>query len=326
MDLSYQDYKSDWFGLGIQRAALFELLLGAIKSETVNLRFGVTIEEITNSPRRRVIDANGRTYGPYDLVIAADGANSSLRTRSGLDLRAPLYPWGAVWALCPDPESAFSNQLQQVYDRASIMIGISPVGRMPDETAGPPLVTFFWSLRRKDLFKFQNQAVDVWKSEVRGYWPEAALLLESIENIGDLAPATYRDVVMRRWIDRGLVFIGDAAHGMSPQLGQGANLALVDAWVLAACLRDNSCDLSGALESYQQIRLSHTGFYQFASRWLTPVFQSNSRAIATARDFLMGPACKMPILGNEMLKTLVGVRQGLWDTWAAPVMDQRVDE
>ena len=63
---------------------------------------------------------------------------------------------------------------------------------------------------------------------------------------GDFARATYRHVALPRWNEGPVLFIGDAAHGTSPQLGQGANLGLLDAWTLAEALADSG-DLAAAL-------------------------------------------------------------------------------
>ena len=46
----------------------------------------------------------------------------------------------------------------------------------------------------------------------------------------------YRDAVMPRWHRERLVLAGDAAHAMSPQLGQGVNMALMDAAGAARCI------------------------------------------------------------------------------------------
>ena len=48
-------------------------------------------------------------------------------------------------------------------------------------------------------------------------------------------------------------FLGDAAHPTLPFLAQGANLALEDAWILAAAIRRH--DLRTALERYQALRI-----------------------------------------------------------------------
>ena len=116
---------------------------------------------------------------------------------------------------------------------------------------------------------------------------------------------------MRRWHDDRIVFIGDAAHCTSPQLGQGANLGLVDALTLAACLKETP-GLGEALARYTRTRKKHTEFYQQASRWLTPFFQSDSAAGAWLRDKTFGLLCKTPYLRTEMLRTLAGLKTGFF--------------
>ena len=57
-------------------------------------------------------------------------------------------------------------------------------------------------------------------------------------------------------------------------------------------------------------------FYQFNSKALTPVFQSNSRVVGTLRDLLMGPLCHFPPSRQQMLTTLVGAQNNAipWTT------------
>src|SRR3546814_7115804 len=81
----------------------------------------------------------------------------------------------------------------------------------------------------------------------------------------------YRDTIMRRWHRGRVVLIGDAAHAMSPQLGQGVNMALLDAKAFTAALRDTA-SMETALDTYQRERRAHVWIYQLWSRWLTPVF------------------------------------------------------
>ena len=127
------------------------------------------------------------------------------------------------------------------------------------------------------------------------------------------------------------VFLGDCAHATSPQLGQGANLALVDAWKLSQAMgRHCSADAAGpavpaqataasvraALGAYTAERRWRLWFYQLNSRLLTPVFQSNSRAVGALRDAAFGPMCGWRPTQLQMLTTMIGAQDNLvpWST------------
>ena len=77
-----------------------------------------------------------RQAGPYDLVIAADGARSRLRAATGL-VRAPArYPWGALWAILDDPEERHGGMLAQVYRGTREMLGFLASGSPAGVAAG----------------------------------------------------------------------------------------------------------------------------------------------------------------------------------------------
>ena len=218
------------------------------------------------------------------------------------------YPWGALWAICPDPQRRYHSVLAQRYDGAHTMIGVLPSGLHPQTLE--PCVSFFWSLAVSDYPTWQQRGLQDWKSQVLSHWPEIEDLVNPLQTHSDLTFAEYGDVVMQRWHDRGLVCIGDAAHGMSPQLGQGANLALIDAFVLDACI-ESATDLPSAFAQYSAMRKNHIRFYQFASRRLTPLFQSNSRFAGIIRDASFPLIRKIPFLYKQAVRTVAGVKTGL---------------
>jgi 2-polyprenyl-6-methoxyphenol hydroxylase-like FAD-dependent oxidoreductase len=102
---------------------------------------------------------------------------------------------------------------------------------------------------------------------------------------------------------RGLVHIGDAAHATSPQLGQGANMALLDALALARALSSNST-LDTALSAYASMRRWHVRLFQGASAIFTPFYQSDSRSLPVLRDWITAPLSRLPI-GNIVVARLV---------------------
>jgi 2-polyprenyl-6-methoxyphenol hydroxylase-like FAD-dependent oxidoreductase len=97
---------------------------------------------------------------------------------------------------------------------------------------------------------------------------------------------------------------------MSPQLGQGCNLALIDAMTLADTLGDHDT-VPAALTAYARRRKHHLAYYQFATRWLTPIFQSDYAALGFLRDTTMGWLCKIPPFEQAMLYSMAGVKRGI---------------
>ncbi|HJT97910.1 MAG TPA: NAD(P)/FAD-dependent oxidoreductase, partial [Rhodanobacteraceae bacterium] len=142
MDMRYADHAPESFGLGMTRGALFALLHGACATD-VPIHTGIRIAK-TSDDGRGLVDDDGNEYGPFDLVIAADGANSALRGSCTIARRDPFYPWGAMWCLLPADGWPHASELRQRYDGSRTMLGVLPVGTRP-EHAGRWL-TFFYSL------------------------------------------------------------------------------------------------------------------------------------------------------------------------------------
>ena len=71
-------------------------------------------------------------------------------------------------------------------------------------------------------------------------------------------------------------------NAMTPQLGNGVNLALCDAWGLAHAV-ENEPDIESALARYERIRRHHVHYYSTATRWITHLFQSSVPGLAALR-------------------------------------------
>jgi 2-polyprenyl-6-methoxyphenol hydroxylase-like FAD-dependent oxidoreductase len=318
MDLRYGALGEGTFGLGIHRAALFDLLHDALKETTARLVLDFDVASIDNLARPSLVARDGRKEGPFDLVIDCAGAHDTLRGAFSSRLSAPLNPWGAVWTTCRDRTGAFASELRQVYRGPDMMIGIVPVGRVPGAPSGDRHVAFFWSLKLAEYERLRADGLPSLKARICDAWPEAASIVEDIARFEDLTLASYRDVRLRPWNAGRVLAIGDAAHGTSPQLGQGANLALIDAIVLADVL-DRSKDVDDAIAAYERARRSHIKFYQLGSRFLTPFFQSDIRALGFLRDRFLGPLGKLPVIDHVMRTTLAGVRRFPFGLYRPPV-------
>jgi 2-polyprenyl-6-methoxyphenol hydroxylase-like FAD-dependent oxidoreductase len=296
LDLAYADLHPAAHGVGIRRSTLFDLLHGRLKRSAARL---VAAAEITDIRDARVIDVGGRQHGPFNLIVVADGAHSALRTRLMPQAHAPLYPWGCIWTTVPDrADIGGSGVLRQRVRGPLQMMGLLPVAS--------GLLTIYWSEPVEALSADRPIDLDAWRRTARALWPEATAIIDAAD---DFARATYRHVALPRWHEGRVLFIGDAAHGTSPQLGQGANLGLLDAYTLAQALAEQD-DLGAALALFARRRTAPVRFYRQASHLLTPFFQSRSVVLGLARDLFMGWSCRVPGLRRAMTSTLAGVRRG----------------
>lgn len=310
MDMRYQELHPDSFGLGIQRGALFQALLSALPPG-VEIKLGVEMNQL-DSKAGTMSDRSDQRYGPFDLIVIADGAHSGLRQGlKHLCNRDLAYPWGAVWCLVQDTNSQFSGVLAQRYRGARQMCGLLPVGHLPGQDSSQDRLCVYWSLPLARFTRWREHGLVRWRAELHALWPEASPLLEQIQTPEQVAQATYRDVVHRRWFEGAALLIGDAAHAMSPQLGQGANMALLDANALAQSIAQND-SIAAALGQFDRVRREHVQIYQFVSRWLTPMFQSDAVFAAWLRDVFLYPVGRIPGIKTQTLKVLAGVQKGLW--------------
>lgn len=303
MDMRYRELDGRLFGLGVQRGALFALL-DAAWQEGRTIHCGRRIVAV-DAERGLLRDDRGCEHGAFDLLVVADGAASQLRGGIGEAVLDRPYPWGAQWCLVPRRDWPFADELRQRYVGARRMVGMLPVGTRPGDDT--PRISFFWSVPVASLHGECDEAH--WRRDVAEVWPQAADALRDTAVPEGLAKARYRDAVHRRWHRGRAVLLGDAAHAMSPQLGQGANMALIDALALRDALRAHG-DLATAFAHYERVRGDHVGIYHFWSRWLTPLFQSEHDSLAALRDRLFHPLTRVPGGRRQVLRVLTGTRRG----------------
>jgi 2-polyprenyl-6-methoxyphenol hydroxylase-like FAD-dependent oxidoreductase len=141
------------------------------------------------------------------------------------------------------------------------------------------------------------------KNDAIRLWPEIEPFLSTIAKHDQMVSARYTHGTLRQPFAPALAFVGDSAHRASPQLGQGANMAMLDALALARALR---LPVAEALPAYAAMRRWHVRAYQGMSAIFTPMYQSDSRVLPILRDYMLAPSARLPVVRTVLTNLVSG--------------------
>jgi len=178
----------------------------------------------------RVVGVKAKTPGGAievraDLVVGADGRASVLRDRSGLPVENIGAPMDALWfrvsRAASDPDETMGR-----FDPGRIFVMINRGD--------------YWQLAyvipKGSLEKLHAAGLAAFRDAVAKAAPFAARRVQEIASWDDVKLLSVRVDRLTSWYRPGLLFIGDAAHAMSPVGGVGINLAVQDAVAAANIL------------------------------------------------------------------------------------------
>ncbi len=236
----------------IARGDLRQLLLNALEPDTV--RWGCQLVEVSDQ-----IDGGYRLHfaqGPSarcDLLIGADGAWSRVRPR--LSAASPVYTGLSLletWLSNADTRHPVTAALTgqgstfALSPGQGIIIHREPSNRLHAYIALQRPLTWFQTLFATPLTDMQGQLMQAFRE-----WSPALTCLIDQADATPVWRPVYSLPLDHAWPARpDLTLLGDAAHLMPPA-GEGANLAMYDAAMLAAAMQDHPDSIATALASYE---------------------------------------------------------------------------
>ena len=282
--------------IAVRRTDLHRLLLDAVAGvSSIETRFGWTAVSADLSGAVRITSTaenspdRGSTSLRADVIVGADGVNSAVRSTGGFKSRMSLG-------------SSYVRTI--VRGRASPWFEEywTPLGSFGQAPLDGDLI-YFWAaahvagaadaVARRDLAAFRQ--------EWRRVLPAAADLLDRVSSFDDLLVNTVRSVACRRWFSGRLVLLGDAAHAMPPNLGQGANSALVDGVVLAEELARGP-SVMDALVGYDKRRRPLARRIQKTAEMLQRLCGIQRVPALRVRDALLAGSARFPRLSDEAIR------------------------
>ena len=247
------DVDEVWQGVGpslaLHRADLHQVLLAGAKE--VPIRWGCSPASITDTDEDVRVDFDDGSTARYDLVIGADGVHSTVRRLVFATSTPPDTARAARADAAARPVGQYARRFLATWPDAapewSLMAGRGSVfltipigdGRVYCYTDCAP------------------GAASIPLREVLAGYVEPVPTLLAGSDAADLHSAPVEEVTLRRWWRGAVLLIGDAAHATSPNMAQGAAMALEDAIVLADSLA-GARSLVEALGAYEQRRRLRT--------------------------------------------------------------------
>ncbi|MBI3964749.1 MAG: FAD-dependent monooxygenase [Chloroflexi bacterium] len=216
------------------RADLQEYLLGAARDLGVDVRFGhdcLAVDLLDGGARLRF---EGGAEHLAAVVIGADGLGSAVR--ASLGLASSPRAVGEAYLRGVAPVHLQSDAMREIWGPDGRRFGLAP---LPNHQT-----YFFCSVPIGEWAVIRRERLRDWLDGWRGYGADVRRVLAAVPSWEDVNYDELREIVLDRWHRPPVFLVGDAAHAMTPNLGQGANSALVDALVLvrllAPLLRDTA--------------------------------------------------------------------------------------
>jgi len=182
-----------------------------------------------------------------DLVVGADGVHSWVRAQRWPGAPAPVYSGSTSWRAITTPSPAAVTEMSLSWGQGT-EFGVMPI--TDGRTYWYAAANADEAQRNPDELEELNRRFGTWHEPIPAVLartPPQAVLRHDIYRLPELDSYTRGSVVL----------LGDAAHAMTPNLGQGGGQALEDAIVLAAAV-GRTQDLSAALARYDHQRRPRT--------------------------------------------------------------------
>jgi 2-polyprenylphenol 6-hydroxylase len=285
-------------GYIVENRLLSHALLEALKAFDVEIRFEAGILAVDFSGHRPRVSFEAGATETVDLVIAADGRASPLRQQAGLAVREHAYGQDAFVAhfrtARPHRDTAWQRFLPT-----------GPLGLLP---LADGRISAIWSVPADDA----AAAMDLSDAELGRAMTDASDAV-----LGELVPDSERARfplvarLARDYVRPGLALMGDAAHTVHPLAGQGANLGIADADVLARVVddalarREYPADRP-VLRRYERARKGQNAVMMHFLTGLNRLFASDSAVLGELRRSGMAIFNRSGPLRNGMVAVALG--------------------
>ncbi len=243
------------------------------------------------------------------LVVAADGANSAVRRLAGCETREWDYLHHAIVTSVRCAEPNQQTAWQRFTDDGPL--AFLPLQRDGDEH----WCSIVWSVTEDEAQRLMTLDDEGFRQALgRAFEYRLGEVLEVDPRL--CIPLRQRHA--KRYVQPGLALIGDAAHTIHPLAGQGVNLGLLDAAVLAEVLlsaigRGAPLGDPRVLARFERRRMPHNLSMMAAMEGFERLFQSDSLPLRWLRNAGLKGIQALPEAKAMLVRQALGLSGDLPD-------------
>jgi 2-polyprenyl-6-methoxyphenol hydroxylase-like FAD-dependent oxidoreductase len=266
--------------LAIQRADLHAVLVGG--GDRAAIRLGLTLRSLERPGGPVQVTFSDGSQDEYDLVVGADGIRSQVRDLTFGPV-AGRYSGYACWRFIVrawvDPPSMY-----EMWGRGK-RFGIVPL-------TGDTVYAFATINTAADNGAYAGIDPPDFVRLFDDFGGPARVILDAITPETKLIYGDLAEIRLPRWVDGRVALLGDAAHAMTPNLGQGAAMAMEDAKALAEAVAEGASSGGGAgldasIDAWHRRRRARVERIQRTSWRQGRIAQASNPVVCAMRDFVI---------------------------------------
>lgn len=238
--------------LSLSRTALQRILKDALTETPI--RYDLSIASIHQDATDALVTFNDGTQRAYDLVIGADGIQSTVRS-AAFGQREPLDLGIASWRTIIDNQFGVTGWTAMLGPKRTLLAIPVDEGRL----------YVYADVAASDRAYAGSHPVQTIRELFSSFAAPLRPIVDSLDAAASIHASRLREIPAQMTHKGCVVLIGDAAHATSPSMAQGAGMALEDALVLAEAL-SHAQSVPAALEAFSARRLGRVQWVQRQSR------------------------------------------------------------
>ncbi|MDH0745843.1 2-octaprenyl-3-methyl-6-methoxy-1,4-benzoquinol hydroxylase [Pseudomonas sp. GD03842] len=270
---------ADVLGHIVENQVVQDALIERLHDTDIGLLANARLEQMRHSADDWLLTLSDGRKLRAPLVVAADGANSTVRRMTGTATREWDYMHHAIVTSVQTAETHHQTAWQRFTDEG-------PLAFLPLARGAEHWCSIVWSVTPDESERLMKLGEQAFCHELQNAFEGR---LGKVLAVDPRLCVPLRQRHAKRYVAEGLALIGDAAHTIHPLAGQGVNLGFLDAAVLAEVLQsaaergERLADVK-VLSRYERRRMPHNLALMAAMEGFERLFQADPLPLRWLRN------------------------------------------